>query len=294
LLDAEPLWPDGVGDAWLDALRLPTLAWARPLLPLLGLPPAVVRAPEALEPVHQQALADRQALLEATAVVEPSEGLDGAITREVVIRAMHRLAGEVGEAAGAAFERWTRTHLVSHDITRALFAWRMILLRFLRAAPADADPPPQALMDRRDQLDEILDPARSRELDDLLSELAPPPGEYERELGLAIAADALAIKEIVWNRWTLEGLEELGTTLSEPERNDVAAWVSRQARAHSEGAEEIAPAELLRFLPPGDVFAGVPPAVSLPIPAITPEDLAAIRPPPPEQPSEGDGDRGER
>jgi hypothetical protein len=141
-------WPDGVGALWLDSLRIPSEAWMRPLVGHLGLPAGV--DPDVVERVYETALADRAALLEATAALPSFPGLDGATTREVVIRAMHHLGELASDAAAAAFERWARTFVVTHEVTVTLFSWRMVLLGFLRA-PADAPPP--ALAARRERLD---------------------------------------------------------------------------------------------------------------------------------------------
>jgi hypothetical protein len=263
-----------VADEWLDALRIPTLAWVHPLLPSLGLPSGLVDKRQALRSTHAQAVQELSALRDAVAEVESFPGLDGAVTRELIIRAMHRLGALVGVDNAVAFERWARTQLVSHDAVVTLFAWRIALLRYLRAPTDLADTPPAALARSREQLDLLLSEERGRQLDELLRKHAPSPSEDERAIGLDQNADALRVKEIVWNRWTIEALGLLADALDDAECDQVAEWAARQMPPIAN-----APSlkQLRRLLEPEKLFADAQPAVLLPIPAAAPGELQDLR-----------------
>ncbi|HBL13625.1 MAG TPA: hypothetical protein DD379_19955 [Cyanobacteria bacterium UBA11162] len=52
----DQLWGDSASGIWLEALSLPILPWAKPFLPILGLPDALLHNPEIWVVIHAEAV----------------------------------------------------------------------------------------------------------------------------------------------------------------------------------------------------------------------------------------------
>lgn len=220
-------WPDGVGHRWLDALRIPTLPWARPLVGELGLPPAIAERPEPLAAIAQAASHRRGQLQRDIAAVPPFLGLDGGITRETVIHAVHELADVYSRKDAQSFEGWARLHVVAPE--DVLWAWQLVLIR--RFAQGDAGDAPEPVHRENDFLTERLGPDATDALQRRVRELAPEPTEEELELGSDVPREAGVLQQAIEHQRTLQCLRCLREAASEDQLQAITSWAQRSAVA---------------------------------------------------------------
>jgi hypothetical protein len=147
------------------------------------------------------------------------EGLDGGITREVVIHAVHELADVYTPEDAKEFERWARLHIVDPD--PALWAWQLIFTHWFARPDGDA---PEAVGRERPFLDARLGPAAADALQRRVRELAPDPTEEELEAGSDVPREAGVLQEAIEREHTLECLRRLRARTSGDELEAIAAW----------------------------------------------------------------------
>jgi len=220
-------WPDGVGHRWLDALRIPALPWARPLVGALGLPPAIAERPEPLAAIAQAAAHRRGQLQRDVATLSPFAGLDGGMTRETAINAVHELADVYSREDAESFERWARLHIVEPD--DVLWAWQLVLIRCL--TQGDARDAPEPIRRENDFLTERLGPGAGDALQRRVRELAPEPTEEEVALGSDVPREAGVLQEAIERQRTLQCLRRLREAASEDELQAITSWAQRSAVA---------------------------------------------------------------
>jgi len=218
-------WPDGTGHRWLDALFLPLLPWSQPFFDELGLPEELNDNLEGLKTVAENAVARRDELQEQTRTVQSVEGIDGAITREMIVYAMHELARAYSEEVARQFERWARVHVV--DDVGPLWAWQLILLRFINTTESREVPEP--LQRAREYILEEL--GNGDDLEQRIKNASGEPTAAEREIGLDMPRSAGILREAIERESTLRCLERIRSLSSSDELESVNEWAADTAAA---------------------------------------------------------------
>ena len=255
-------WPEGAGRRWLDALSIPARDWARPLVGELGLPDAIARRPEALAGIAEDAARRREELQRETQPAHGAGGLDSAMTREVVIHAVHQLADAYSSDDARAFERWARLHVVEPD--PGVWAWQLVFTHWL--AQGDGADAPAAVRRERDFIDGCVGPEASERLAARVREVAPEPTAEDREVGSEVPREAGIAQEVIERERTLKSLRRLREQADAGAIDEIARWAREAAEALRLPGEIADPGRLADVISGGPESQPFESALDLPLP----------------------------
>ncbi|HBY78432.1 MAG TPA: hypothetical protein DEG47_15820, partial [Cyanobacteria bacterium UBA11148] len=208
-MKSESLWQDSDEVYWLPALSLPTLLWARPFLPMMGLPRALVEQPEVWEPLYAKAVVEHETRLQMQNWAHRMQGERGELLRQVITKALFDLAAQLGQEVAIDLERWVRRHFLCNEVTSALSAWRLVLRTacYPPNSRCNQIPPPAVLVPILPQITNLVSFERINEIYVTVERVAPPlldeqvPHEtmehcFEATLVSQAATQALTIKAL--------------------------------------------------------------------------------------------------
>lgn len=89
---------------WLPALSLVTLPWARPFLPVLGLPRPLLEQLEVWEPIYLGAVTEYQTRRNVHNWIQNKSAERSELLRQVVTEALLELADQLGQSVALALE----------------------------------------------------------------------------------------------------------------------------------------------------------------------------------------------
>jgi len=114
---------------WKRAFIIPTLPWAQPFVPLLGLPKSMISRPEVWSEIYHVAIADYQHRLETKDwEIDNPRGYSN-LVKQVFSKAFQKLAEQMGAKTAIDFETWILLYFFSDDFELAMRSW-LGLLRF--------------------------------------------------------------------------------------------------------------------------------------------------------------------
>ncbi|MCC3488961.1 MAG: hypothetical protein JGK35_00010, partial [Microcoleus sp. PH2017_16_JOR_D_A] len=178
-LELDFSWKDIESWNYLRALSLPTLPWAAPFLPLLGLPNALLEQPSIWESIYTQAFIEHETHNRMRDWTGSPDGERGELVRQVIVKALSLLAQQMGRNVAIDLEKWVRFHFFCLEAERAMREWG-ITLRIAYFSPNSRKyhrkiPPPAALVPILPLIQELVDLDRRTEINHALERVAPPP-----------------------------------------------------------------------------------------------------------------------
>lgn len=232
-LELDFSWKDGESSEYLEALSLPTLPWAAPFLPLLGLPNALLEQPSIWESIYTQAFIEhktRYRMRDWTG----THGERGELVRQVIVKALPLLAQQMGRNVAIDLEKWVRFHFFCLEAKRAMREWERTL-RIAYFSPNSRKyqrkiPPPAVLVPILPLIEELMDFDRRTEINDALKRVAPPP-PYEQipYEYMEHCYEMTMISGVLDQALTLKALQTIASRLNDMERKEVAMWAQAQA-----------------------------------------------------------------
>ncbi|MCC3544257.1 MAG: hypothetical protein JGK21_28800 [Microcoleus sp. PH2017_22_RUC_O_B] len=231
-------WKDIESWNYLRALSLPTLPWAAPFLPLLGLPNALLEQPSIWESIYTQAFIEDETHNRMKDWTGSPDGERGELVRQVVTKALSLLAQQMGRDVVIDLEKWVRFHFFSPEAEKAMREW----VRTLRDAYLLPDSrryhrkvhPPAVLEPILPEISELVNLDRRTEIKDALKRVAPPP-PYEQipYEYMEHCYEELMLSQVIDRSLTLKALQTIASKLNDTERSEVAMWAEIQARTMS-------------------------------------------------------------
>jgi len=233
-LELKLSWKDMESGEYFEALSLPTLPWAAPFLPLLGLPNALLEQPSIWESIYTQAFIEHQTryrLRDWTG----THGERGELVRQVVTKALSLLAQQMGRNVAIDLEKWVRFHVCCPEAERAMREWEKTLRgaylspnsrRYHRKVPLRA-----VLVAILPLIAELVNLDRRTEIRQHLMRVAPPP-DYEQipEEYMEHCFEATILSGVIDRALTLKALQTIASRLNDTERSEVVTWAQAQAR----------------------------------------------------------------
>jgi hypothetical protein len=120
-------WKDIESWNYLRALSLPTLPWAAPFLPLVGLPNALLEQPSIWESIYTQAFIEHETHNPMRDWTGSPDGERGELVRQVVTKALWLLAQQMGRNVVLDLEKWVRFHFFCPEAEKAMNEWEITL-----------------------------------------------------------------------------------------------------------------------------------------------------------------------
>lgn len=236
-LELDFSWKDGESSEYLEALSLPTLPWAAPFLPLLGLPNALLEQPSIWESIYTQAFIEhktRYRMRDWTG----THGERGELVRQVIVKALPLLAQQMGRNVAIDLEKWVRFHFFCPEAKRAMNEWERTLrdaylLPDSRRYHRKVDPP-AVLVPILPLIAELVNLDRRTEIYQHLMRVAPPP-PYEQipYEYMEHCYEATMLSGVLDRALTLKALQTIASQLNDTERSEVVTWAEAQARTMS-------------------------------------------------------------
>jgi hypothetical protein len=227
-------WKDGESGKYFEALSLPTLPWAAPFLPLLGLPNALLEQPSIWESIYTQAFIEHETRYRMRDWTG-THGERGELVRQVIVKALPLLAQQMGRNVAIDLEKWVRFHFFCPEAKRAMREWERTL-RIAYFSPNSRKyqrkiPPPAVLVPILPLIEELVDFDRRTEIKDALKRVAPPP-PYEQipYEYMEHCYEATMLSGVIDRALTLKALQTIASRLNDTERSEVVAWAEAQAR----------------------------------------------------------------
>ena len=178
-------WQDTNTTKWEQALSLPALPWARPLLPLMGLPSAMVEQPVVWEFIYTQALVEYQTRIQTKDWEVGIPGGWSRLVQQIFTKAFGQLTAQLGQETAINFEQWILLHFFSkqsnskeYTFSIAMNMWGTVLnsaFFFIEPRNRVLIPPPDELLKLRLKIAELVSHKRQKEIIALVESLAPPP-----------------------------------------------------------------------------------------------------------------------
>ncbi|MEW5857691.1 MAG: hypothetical protein AB1861_09960 [Cyanobacteriota bacterium] len=237
-------------------LSLPTLPWARPVLPQMGLPNALVEQPEIWASIHASAVVEHQRRCETKdwAVGTP----DGwrHLLRQVVTKALQKLASEMGRDVAINLERWVMRHFLCRELNWTMYIWYLVLDTACELPNFDNSmqiPPPAVLVLILPEIGSIVNYERWIEFESTLKQISQPPSQRLQKvlMGQAeVCSEAMTISNLVKQVWTIKALQIIAENLNEIERAEVVGWAQLQAKKLKYNPDALKGDKYLRVEPP--------------------------------------------
>lgn len=236
-MTSEALWRDWKPRLWIPALSLPTLAWTRPFLAMMGLPRDVVKQPEIWEPIYTQALKEYNALMEPFWKVGGDEYTlaEMEVTQTVLTKAFQQLASQLGKSTVIDLERWVRRHFLNYEIERAMRCWAFVLGNACLPADSESDqiPPPALLLPLLPEITELIYYGINGS-EYVLKHMIPSSrtkevGQNEDEF--VWTSEIALVHQVIKQELTIRALKTIAEKLNEQERAEVLDWALSQAKA---------------------------------------------------------------
>ena len=174
------IWENIAPEQWLNRiLSLPTLPWVRPILPQMGLPTALVEQPEVWAAIYASAVAEHQKRLKTKdwAVGTPDGWRN--LVRQVVSKALQKLALEMGRDVAIDLERWVMRHFFCQELDWTMSRWYLVLDTACQPPNSDSRqiPPPAVLVPILPEIESIVNYEQRFEFDSTLKQISPPPSQ---------------------------------------------------------------------------------------------------------------------
>ncbi len=226
-------WKDTESSEYLEALSLPTLPWAAPFLPLLGLPNALLEQPSIWESIYTQAFIEHETRYRMRDWTG-THGERGELVRQVIVKALPLLAQQMGRNVAIDLEKWVRFHFFCLEAKRAMREWERTL-RIAYFSPNSRKyhrkiPPPAVLVPILPLIAEMVALDRRTEIGDALKRVAPPP-PYEQipYEYMEHCYEMTMISGVLDQALTWKALQTIASRLNDMERKEVAMWAQAQA-----------------------------------------------------------------
>jgi hypothetical protein len=229
-MELEFLWDHS---KWFPGLSLPTLEWATPFLPLMGLPDLLLKQPEVLKVIHAQAITEFQKKRQELGWALAREGAFSQLTKEIVTLALKNLAVQMGQSVAVDLEAWIIFHFICNCTQMAMFEWDVVLS--YAYLPKDSRrgqrkiPPPDVLISLLPEIYDFVNFERRELLINSLRDVAPAPQHeqipYER---LEKCFEATMLSSALDQALTLRALQTIASRLDNTQRHEVVKWAEAQ------------------------------------------------------------------
>lgn len=238
-MTSEALWRDWKPRLWIPALSLPTLAWTRPFLAMMGLPRDVVQQPEIWEPIYTQALKEYNVFMEPFWKVGGDEYTlaEMEATQTVLTKAFQQLASQLGKSTVIELERWVRRHFLNYEIERAMRCWAFVLGNACLPADSESDqiPPPALLLPLLPEITGLIYYGINGS-EYVLKHMRPSSrtkevGQNEDEF--VWTSEIALVHQVIKQELTIRALKTIAEKLNEQEHAEVLDWALSQAKAIS-------------------------------------------------------------
>lgn len=266
-MEFESIWGDSKSMAWLKALSLPTLEWAIPFLPLMGLPDLLLKDPKILITIYTQAITEFNTQRQNRDWALAREGDHGELMREVVTNALQNLAIQMGRKVAVDLERWVLFHFFCNEAESAMFQWD-IALRYAYV-PKDSRrgqrkiSPPVAFMPLLPEIWDLVNLERTKEIRNNLMRVAPAP-DYEQSPYeyMEKCYEATMLSSALEQALTLKALQTIASRLDYTQRQEVVKWAQTQIQAMDSKngyirSQKLCGDKYLQVEPPGYDFPSV-------------------------------------
>jgi|GEM_PF-987809 hypothetical protein len=234
-LELKLSWKDRESWDYLRALSLPTLPWAAPFLPLLGLPNALLEQPSIWQSIYTQAFIEYETRYRLRDWTRSPDGERGELRRQVVTKALSLLAQQMGRNVAIDLEKWVRFHECCPEAERAMTEWEKTL-RGAYLSPNSRRyhrkvPPPAVLVPILPLIASLVNFDRRTEIREHLMRVAPPP-DYEQipYEYMEHCFEATMLSGVIDRALTLKALQTIASKLHDTERSEVVTWAQAQAR----------------------------------------------------------------
>jgi len=234
---SDTLWSPEIDNNWLHAFQIPTLNWAKPLLPLLNLPPAIVSNLSILASLHQQIdtkLSQGYKWVRANRELGEMAELDKKVLVQTIRKAFQQMAQELGNEVAREFELWARRHFVNSEVINSLFTWQSLFVTFassqrlirLSSLPTNIKERKPKFMDSLwSCIDEFMGAERMDELTWQVASLAPPPTKELIEDGFQEHPEQLTIEHLILRELTIATLKCIATRISSEQKQELMEWL---------------------------------------------------------------------
>ena len=235
-MEIQSSWGDSESSNWLLALSLPTLSWATPFRPLMGLPDKLLEHPEVWTSIYTQAANEHETRLRLRDWAIGVDGARGCLMREVVTKALQQLAEQMGHSVAVDLERWVQFHFFCEEARSAMRQWGTVLsYAYLpedsRRGRRKVSPPP-VMISLLPNIWEFINYEHRREIRDTLWRVAPPPA-YEQAPceKMEHCYEATLIAWALDQSLTIKALQTIAKKLNKTERKEIVAWAEVQLQA---------------------------------------------------------------
>jgi hypothetical protein len=226
-------WHNPNSSEWLTILSLPTLSWAKPFLPLTGLPESLLEQPELWSAIYSQMVAEI-GQPKAPSIRHYEEY--GERVRQSVKTALQQLANRTGQNVAVALEKWVWCHFFCQNFSNAMRQWRVVLsYAYPFEAPkrvAKQIPPPPVLLPILPDIFYLVGPFQSRQAIDSMREAAPAPSykqiPYEQ---LEKCYEATLLSKAISQGMTFKAMQTITQRLTIEQRSEVVYWAQLQVQA---------------------------------------------------------------
>lgn len=216
---------------WKRAFIIPTLPWAQPFVPLLGLPKSMISQPEVWSKIYDVAIADYQHRLETKdwEIANP-RGYSN-LVKQVFSKAFQKLAEQMGEQTAINFETWILLYFFSKDFRLAMKSWSNLLHYTCHPNKKyEIFPLPKAFELLLSDIAPTVSCENKKQIVKSIYDVAPAPAEeqipYEK---MDHVYEALVIKQIIRKALTLQALHLISSRLTKQDRKEFIEWAEAQS-----------------------------------------------------------------
>ena len=216
---------------WKRAFSIPTLTWAKPFIPLLGLPQAMRDNPEVWSEIYHVAIADYQHRLDIKDwEISNPRGYSN-LVEQVFSKAFQKLAEQMGEQTAINFEKWILLYIFCKDFRLAMKSWSNLLHYTCHPNKKyEIFPLPKAFELLLSDIAPTLSREYEKQIEKSIYDVAPAPAEeqipYEK---LDYVYEALVIEKIIRKALTMEVLHLISSRLTQPDRKEFIEWAEAQS-----------------------------------------------------------------
>lgn len=237
--DSNELW-------WLRGFKLPTLAWAKPIIEYMGLPKVFIENLQVWRSIYPSVEFEYQ---RRSKIKKPEFEIFEGISkpwpwRKVVKSALQELADFLGRNVAVEFEHWVVRNFLYKEVHWSMNAWSYVLDRACQHIDYDGKrvAPPAILTIILPEIKNLVIYKNIEELREIIKRISPPPVGEDKPLG--ICSDALWIQDIVEDESIIKALKIISSKTNRQEHKKIVKWAELQAAKLSTGTSFINPEDL--------------------------------------------------
>ena len=226
-------WEYVSSENWFRVFSFPILPWAKPFLPLLGLPELLLEHKAVWESIYTDVFSDYQIQDQAKDWAAIQQEGRGELRYQAVMNMLRQLAARLGSEVAVDLEQWVWFHCFCPEAERAMNAWESAL-RCLYI-PADSrqglnkvEPPP-SLVPFIPTIYEFVNLSCRQIIYQEIEQVAPLPVEEQSPYTkLEKCYESILLSTCIDQALTAKVLQRIAQNLNELERLEVAEWAEIQ------------------------------------------------------------------